>query len=183
MSATHFLIDTIFNLYLMVVLLRVWLQLARADFYNPFSQFVVKATHPLIGPMRKILPSLGNIDTASIVLALVVSGLKITLIELVAGAGAINLIGIAIGAVIVTLQQAFQLVFYIVIIRAILSWVSQGYNPFEALLSQLTEPMLAPIRRIIPPIGGLDLSVLFLIIALQFIQILMGDLFASILRL
>lgn len=185
MSATHFLIDTIFNLYLMVVLLRVWLQLARADFYNPFSQFVVKATHPLIGPMRKILPSLGNIDTASIVLALVVSGLKITLIEVVAGAGAgaINLIGIAIGAVIVTLQQAFQLVFYIVIIRAILSWVSQGYNPFEALLSQLTEPMLAPIRRIIPPIGGLDLSVLFLIIALQFIQILMGDLFASILRL
>ncbi|WP_416307607.1 YggT family protein [Neptunicella sp. SCSIO 80796] len=181
MNATQFLIDTIFNLYLMVVILRIWLQLARADFYNPFSQFVVKATHPIIGPMRKLLPSMGNIDTASIILALLVAGLKITIVGLMAGASIINPLGIFIGAILVVIKEAFQLIFYILIIRAIMSWVSQGYNPFEALLAQLTEPMLAPIRRIIPPIGGLDLSILFLIIALQFAQILLGDLFGAIL--
>ncbi|MEP0497431.1 MAG: YggT family protein, partial [Paraglaciecola sp.] len=70
MNSVLILIDTLFNLYLMVVLLRLWLQFARADFYNPFSQFVVKATHPLVGPLRRVLPSIGRLDTATLVLAL-----------------------------------------------------------------------------------------------------------------
>ena len=73
MNATVFLISTIFNLYLMVVLLRFWLQLSKADFYNPMSQFVVKATHPIIGPMRRVIPSIGAIDVATLVLALIVA--------------------------------------------------------------------------------------------------------------
>ncbi|MBC3767818.1 YggT family protein [Neptunicella marina] len=177
MNATHFLINTVFDLYLMVVILRIWLQMARADFYNPFSQFVVKATHIFVGPMRKVLPSIGNIDTASVVLALAVAALKFVVISSLFGAGNYNPVAILLVSLVVVIKQAFQLVFYILIIRAILSWVSQGYNPFESLLAQLTEPMLAPIRRIIPPIGGLDLSMLVLIIGLQFLQILMGDMF------
>ncbi|WP_428613085.1 YggT family protein, partial [Shewanella sp.] len=70
MDAFSFLVNTLFDLYLMVVIIRIWLQLARADFYNPFSQFVVKATHPIVGPMRRVLPPLGSLDTASVVLAL-----------------------------------------------------------------------------------------------------------------
>jgi YggT family protein len=127
MTSTHFLVDTLFNLYLMVVLLRLWLQLARADFYNPFSQFIVKATHPIVAPMRRIIPSFGSFDTATFVLALIVAGLK--------------------------------------------------YNPMQMVLHQLTDLILNPIRRILPNMGGLDLSVLVAIIALQFLQLLLKDLF------
>ena len=73
MNATVFLVDTLFGLYLMVVILRLWLQLVRADFYNPMSQFIVKATHPIVGPLRRIIPSIGRFDTATFVLALVVA--------------------------------------------------------------------------------------------------------------
>ena len=80
----------------------------------------------------------------------------------------------------IVLKEAFSLLFWVLIIRAVLSWISQGYNPIDQVLGQLTEPLLAPIRRIIPPIGGLDLSVLVAIIGLQFLQILMTDLIGHI---
>lgn len=172
-SAFGFLIDTLFDLYLMVVLLRIWMQLARADFYNPLSQFVVKATRPIVGPLRRVIPPLGNLDTATLLFGFVLAAIKIALLLFVAGHQP-NAQILIIGAGITLLKQAFNMVFWVLVIRAILSWVSQGgYNPIESLLHQLTEPMLAPIRRIIPPLGGLDLSVLVLLLGLQFIQILL----------
>ena len=177
MSSVEFLISTLFGLYLMVVLLRLWLQLAQADFYNPFSQFIVKATHPLVGPMRRVLPSVGRFDTATLVLAFLVAVLKIMAVGLaVHGVIYTNILAIIIQAGLNVLSEAFQLVFYVLIIRVILSWVSQGQNPLEYVFHQLTEPFLAPIRRIIPPMGGLDLSVMFAIIGLLFLQKLMSDL-------
>ncbi len=176
MNSVMFLVDILFGLYLMVVLLRLWLQLAQADFYNPFSQFIVKATHPLVGPLRRIIPSLGRLDTATLVLALLVAGLKLFLLNLIAGVVYTNPVGLLLGATFEVLREAFQLVMWVLIIRAILSWVSQGQNPMEFVLHQLTEPFLAPIRRILPPMGGLDLSVMVAIIALLFLQKLMGDL-------
>ncbi|TDF34419.1 YggT family protein [Alteromonadaceae bacterium M269] len=175
MNSVHFLINTIFDLYLMVVILRIWLQLARADFYNPFSQFIVKATHPLVAPLRRILPSMGNLDTATVVLALVVAAAKLVVLSLLFGVTNLNPISILIGACLVVLKEVFSLLFWVLIIRAILSWVSQGHNPIEIVLHQLTEPFLAPIRRIIPPMGGLDLSVLVAIVLLQFLQMFMQD--------
>lgn len=169
-----FLISTICDLYLMVVILRIWMQLARADFYNPFSQFIVKATHPVIKPLRRVLPSVGNLDIASVVLALAVVVLKIVLITLIAGAG-FDIVATLIYAVVSVIKQAGVLLFYLLIIRAILSWVSQGSNPFEYVLYQLTEPFLGPIRRFIPPIGGLDLSVLVLFILLNFLNLLLAQ--------
>lgn len=175
MNATTFLISTLFDLYLMVVLLRLWLQLVRADFYNPFSQFVVKATHPIVGPMRRILPSIGSLDTATLVLALLVAMLKTGLLAMLAGIP-VMLPGLLISAAFSVISEMFQLLFWVLLIRAIMSWFSQGYNPIEMVLGQLTEPLLAPIRRVIPPIGGLDLSIVVLLIGLQFVQILIQDL-------
>lgn len=177
MNATHFLISTIFELYLMVVLLRLWLQLARADFYNPFSQFVVKATHPVVAPLRRVLPSIGSLDTATLVLALAVSMAKVAVIGLVLGAGNINIISVLVTGSLELVKEMFNLMFWVLIIRALLSWVSQGHNPIELVLHQLTDPILSPIRRIIPPMGGLDLSVLVALILLQFINILFQDMF------
>ncbi len=175
MSAVNFLVNTLFDLYLMVVLLRVWLQVARADFYNPFSQFIVKATQPVVAPLRRFIPSLGGWDTATIVFAFIVAGLKITTLSLLIGAP-LNLILLLISAAVIVITAVFKLLFWVLILRAILSWISRGHNPIEAVMIQLTEPLLAPVRRFIPPIGGLDLSMLVVIIALQFLELLVNDL-------
>ncbi|MCU8070074.1 YggT family protein [Shewanella sp. SM32] len=174
MNAFTFLITTLFDLYLMVVILRIWLQLARADFYNPFSQFIVKATHPLIAPMRRILPSLGRFDTASFVLALLVVIAKLLLISLIAGGG-IDILLFLLFAVVSVVKKVGVLLFWMLLIRAILSWFNQGYNPIVMIMGQLTEPVLAPIRRIIPPIGGLDLSVMLVIIGMNFLNMLLAQ--------
>ncbi|WP_100656623.1 YggT family protein [Alteromonas flava] len=178
MNATYFLITTLFNLYLMVVLLRLWMQWVRADFYNPLSQVVVKATQPVVGPMRRLIPSIGPFDTATFLFALLVSVAKITTISLVFNANFAPL-AVVISAGVDVLREGLSLVFWILILRAILSWISQGNNPIEYVTMQLTEPFLAPIRRFIPPMGGLDLSVLVAIIGLQFIRILLGDIFGG----
>jgi YggT family protein len=177
MSSVQFLIDFVFNIYLMVVLLRLWLQFARADFYNPFSQFVVKATQPIVAPMRRIFPSIGRLDTATFVLALIVAGLKIVTLNVVLGGSGLNIMSVVILSFVIVIKEILTLVMYVLIMRAIMSWVSQGNNPMELVLSQLTEPMLAPIRRRMPEMGGLDLSMMVVIVLLLFIQKLLGDLF------
>lgn len=174
MNSLQFLIEVPFTLYLMLVLLRLWLQWARADFYNPFSQMVVKATNPLLRPLRRVIPGWGGFDFASLILALIVAALKIVTLKLVLGGG-FPPAEIAIAAAMTVLQESFSLIFWIMLLRVILSWVSQGHNPIEMVVHQLTEPMLGPIRRVIPPMGGLDLSVLVFLIALQFFQLLLGD--------
>ena len=177
MNAMQFLISTLFDLFLMVVLLRFWLQWAKADFYNPMSQFVVKATSFAVKPLRKIIPGLGGLDLASLLLAYLVAVAKIsTLMLVIYGEWAPQ--PVFVQALITVLKEGLNLVFWVLIIRAILSWVSQGYNPIEAVFHQLTEPMLKPIRKILPPMGGLDLSVLVLIIGIQFLQMLFMDFLA-----
>ncbi|MCG9696022.1 YggT family protein [Shewanella sp. Isolate11] len=174
MNALSFLVNTVFDLYLMVVIIRIWLQVARADFYNPFSQFVVKATHPIVAPMRRVLPAMGGLDTASVVLAILVVVLKFVILSLIAGA-AISLPTILLVSVVSVCKQAGVLLFWMLILRAILSWVSQGHNPIEMVMGQLTEPLLSPIRRILPPMGGLDLSLLVMMIILNFLNILLAQ--------
>ncbi|CAG8998526.1 MAG: hypothetical protein CENE_00477 [Candidatus Celerinatantimonas neptuna] len=173
MTAFNYLITTLFDLYLMIIILRVWLQLARADFYNPFSQFMVRATNPLLKPLRRVIPGFAGIDWAGIVLALIVAAVKWALIMKIVQ-GFIFWGALPIYSLLTVLKQAGTLLFWVLLIRAVLSWVSQGRSPIEYVFMQLTEPFLAPIRRIIPVVGGLDLSVLVLFILLNFINILLA---------
>ncbi|GAK83389.1 integral membrane protein YggT [Vibrio ponticus] len=175
-----FLISTLFDLYIMVVLLRIWLQAARADFYNPFSQFIVKATQPVIGPLRRVIPSVGNIDLATVLFAYVLCVLKFFSLMAIASGTLIFSVDFLWLGLLSFAKAAGGLLFWVLLIRAILSWVSQGRSPIEYVFHQLTEPMLAPIRRIIPAMGGFDLSVLVLFIGLQFANFLMGDLIGPI---
>ncbi|KPH62693.1 YggT family protein [Pseudoalteromonas sp. NEC-BIFX-2020_002] len=174
MNAMQFLIGIVFDLFLMVVLLRFWLQTAKADFYNPLSQFVVKATSFAVNPLRKIIPGFGGLDLASLLLAFIVAVAKVsTLLLIIYGGWSAQTVFIT--ALVTVVKEGLNLMFWVLIIRALLSWVSQGYNPIEAVFHQLTEPMLKPIRRVLPPLGGFDLSIVVLIISLQFIQILFMD--------
>jgi YggT family protein len=179
MEAIHFLINTAFTLYLMVVLLRFWLQLVRADFYNPFSQFIVKVTNPVVLPLRRVIPSLGKLDTATLVIAYLLATAKFIVLQLVF-ASSVHIGPSFILGGLLLIKEALNLIFWVLLIRAIMSWFSQGRNPMEYVFQQLTEPFLAPIRRILPPMGGLDLSVLVALIALKFLEILLGGWFRGL---
>ncbi|MGC9422202.1 MULTISPECIES: YggT family protein [Vibrio] len=176
MNAMSFLVSTLFDIYIMVVILRIWLQAARADFYNPFSQFIVKATQPVVGPLRRLIPSIGSVDLATILFAYVLCVVKFFALIFIASNGSASFSAYFLFLGLLSLiKAAGGLLFWVLLIRAILSWVSQGRSPIEYVFHQLTEPMLAPIRRIIPVMGGFDLSVLVLFIVLQFANFLMGD--------
>ncbi|WP_419569975.1 YggT family protein [Rheinheimera sp.] len=174
-DALFFLVSTVIKLYLMVVVLRLWLQAARADFYNPFSQFIVKATNPVVIPLRRFLPSLGGFDTGTWLLAFVICLLHVSITQFYQ-MGQLFVAYLPLGALVLLVTEILQLLFWILVIRALLSWFSQGNNPMELVLMQLTEPLLRPIRRVIPSMGGLDLSVLVLLLGLQFVQILLQNL-------
>lgn len=168
------LVQTLFSLYLAVVILRLLLQLARADFYNPISQFMVKATNPLLLPLRRIIPPIGKVDTASIVLALLVQMVAMVAIIALFGARIPNVITLLGWSVIGCLALTVNLYFFAIIINIILSWVAPGtYHPAAVLLYQLTEPVMQPFRRIIPPMGGIDLSPIIVFLMISILQILL----------
>ncbi|MCW8890441.1 MAG: YggT family protein [Sedimenticola sp.] len=168
-----FLIQVIFDLYIMVVMLRFILQLVHADFYNPISQFAVKVTTPALRPFRRFIPGIGGIDIASIVLMLVLKTLELSLIMLVSGKGAQPLAALAY-AVPDLLELAINFFLFAILIQVILSWVNPGhYNPATALLHSITQPILKPAQRLIPPISGLDLSPMLVLVGLQLLKMLL----------
>jgi YggT family protein len=171
-NAAVYLISTIFTLYLTLVMLRFLLQLVRADFHNPLSQFVVKATNPPLRLLRRIIPGLGGIDLAAIVLMFALQMLMIWLIH-VANAQHINISGMLLMALAELTSLMLNVLLVAIIAQVILSWVGpQGYNPIISLIYSLTEPVLRPARRVLPPISGLDLSPLLVFLAMQLIKIL-----------
>lgn len=172
MEAINYLLKFAFDAVLMILVLRVWLQLVRADFYNPLSQFIVKVSNPLVIPMRRIIPGLGGIDLATIVLAYIVATLTFILIPLLNG-GPIDIISALYLGLIYLIKQTGILLFMVMLVMALMSWVVQGYNPTQMIFHQLTAPVLTPIRRIIPSIGGLDLSVLIAFLLLNVLNILL----------
>ena len=174
MTALDFLLKFAFDTYLMIVVLRVWLQIARADFYNPFSQFIVKATNPLLLPMRRVIPGMLGIDMAGVVLVLLIAYLKFSIMMLM-GNGEITLISLLIIGTLFAIKKVGVLLFWILLIRAIMSWVSQGSHPVEQVMAQLSEPLLSKIRRRLPDMGGIDLSLMLLSFTLVFLNMLAND--------
>ncbi len=180
MLTLTFLVKTLIDLYVMVLLLRIWMQWSRCDFYNPFSQFIVKITQPIIGPLRRIIPSIGPIDSASLLLAFVLTTLKYPILLLIqTGSLSLDPMNLLVG-LLSLLKAAGTLIFWMVIIRAIMSWVSQGRSPFDYVLMQMTEPLMAPIRRVLPAMGGIDFSGMGVILVLYLLNYLGMDLFPGL---
>ena len=174
-QAGLFLVQTAFGLYAALVLLRLLFQAMDVDFRNPLSQFVYKATQPVLKPLRRVLPMRSRVEPALVVLLLLVK-----LLEVYALSGLRGYLPGLIGALLMAVAQSLSLLTLtlsaLLIVRAIASWVvaaGGGYNPMLRLLEQLTEPLLAPLRRIIPPLGGMDFSVLLALVAVQLVNILL----------
>lgn len=172
-NAGVFLVSTIFFLYSIVVLLRFVLQLVRADFYNPVSQFAVKATNPVLVPLRRVIPGVGGVDVAALVLLLGVKLVELSLLSWMTGAG-IGLGALLALALAELVRLAANFFLITILVQVVLSWVSPGaYNPVASLLYQINEPLLGPARRMLPPISGLDLSPIVVLIGLQLVKILL----------
>ena len=164
-------VNTLVGLYLMVVVLRFLLQLVRADFYNPISQFIVKASNPPLLPLRRLIPGFGGIDLASLVLAIIVQAIGIALILFLNGI--IPEPQMLLWAVVGVLSLILKIYFWGLLISIIASWIAPGsYNPALILINQILEPVTRPIRRIMPDMGGLDLSPLVVFLLIQVTEIL-----------
>ncbi len=169
-DAGSFLIGIVFDLYIFVVLLRFLLQLVHADFYNPISRVIVKITDPVLRPFRRYIPGVMGIDLAPVILILGLTGLKFFLLLQVQGfqPALFGLLVFAFGNVLMQISQIF---FFVVLIRIILSWVApNSYNSAVSLIYSLSEPIMAPARRLIPSFGGLDLSPIVVFIVLTLLQ-------------
>lgn len=176
MLTLTFLVKTVIDLYVMILLLRIWMQWARTDFYNPLSQFIVKVTQPIVGPLRRVIPSLGPIDSSSLLVAFLLMTIKYPLLLLIqSGEISLSPYNLLFGLISV-IKSAGYLVFWVIIIRSIMSWISQGRSPMDYVLMQLTEPLMSPIRRFLPAMGGLDFSAMVVILVLYMLNYLGMDL-------
>ena len=180
-EALIYIIQTLGSLYLLIVLLRFILQLVRADFYNPLSQFTVKATQPLLKPLRRIIPSIAGLDTSSLVLAILVQLLLMVVTLSLMGFNPVGVIPhLLVWSLIGVTSLFFKVFFFALIVSVILSWVAPGsYNPGAQLVNQICEPLLAPFRKLLPNLGGLDISPIFAFIALNLLdRFVIGNLLA-----
>ncbi len=180
-NALRFIIETFANLYLLLLLLRLWLPILRADFHNPIAQGILRFTSPLVVPLRRLIPAIGRIDTATIIVALLIQfGALVAILAIVGQAGLVlseRLVPVIVTAVIKLVILSNNMFFFAIFIKIILSWVApHNINPITMLLTTISEPVLRPFRRLIPLIGGLDISPIFAIVLLQAVNIVLRDL-------
>jgi YggT family protein len=169
-----FIVDTLFALVVGAFLLRLLCQIVRTDFRNPLVQAIVRLTNPLVMPLRRVLPPFGRVDSASVVAVLLAQMLRTTLVLLLAGDGLPSVVELLDTTLLVFLGAIFLYV--------ILSWVSpDGYTPAGRLLADLVEPLLRPFRRLVPPLGGLDLSPLAVILLLSVLRMVLNGRLAPLL--
>lgn len=174
-QAGVFLIEVLFGFYVLALLLRLLLQIVRADFYNPIAQLLVALTNPPLLPLRRVLPGLFGIDLASVVLLVALKFLELYLISWFRGF-AFAAVGFALVAAAELLRLAVFVYIVSILLRVLLSWVNpygRHANPVGDLLYSLTEPVLRPARRLIPAVGGLDLSPIAVFVVLQLALILL----------
>jgi len=178
---TIYLLQTAIGLYLLIMLMRFILQLVLADFYNPISQFLVRATNPIVVPLRRVLPARGRFDAASLVLAVLIQLIGIVALLFMNG---LTLPGVSLliaWSVVSVAGLLVKIYFFALLGMIILSWIAPGSgNPAVYLLFQITEPVMAPVRRVLPPMGGLDFSPILVFILINVLQIALRNVAAGL---
>ncbi len=172
-QAIYFIVKTLVQLYLLLLLLRFWLPVLRADFRNPIAQGILRITSPLVIPVRRFISPIGRLDTSTILVAFVLEFLLVLALLALRGLN-VGTLPIAITAILELAIQSLNLFFFVILIKVVLSWVApQNYNPIIALLNTMAEPVLSPFRRIIPAIGGFDISPIIVIVLLKAAEIIL----------
>ena len=174
-SSAALIFNALGGLYLLAILLRFLLQIAKADFYNPVSQTVIRLTDPAVKLFRSFIPGYLGIDFSSLILALVVEAAAICVLILLYGGGIPGIRFIVTWAFVGVIYFTINIYYYAIIASIIMSFVmvfsgSMNPHPILRVIWQLTEPVMAPVRKVVPPIGGLDFSPIFIFIIIRLIQ-------------
>jgi len=177
MNALYYLVDTLTSLYLGVLILRLIMQLVRANFRNPFAEAILRLTNPLIMPLRRVLPPVGKTDTATVLAIVLFAVFKVALLALLFGGGLFSLVAMAIAVLRTLVLAVLWLYFILIFFYGIAGFLMQGgSSPIYEVLAYVCDPILNRIRKIIPSlVAGLDLSFLWAIIAIQALIILIGE--------
>ena len=172
-TAAIYILQTLGSLYLLIILLRFVLQLVRANFYNPLCQFAVRATQPLLKPLRRIIPSVFGLDMSSLVLAIIVQMILMALTLLLSYGTTGDPLHLLLWSIIGVTALFLKIFFFALIVSVILSWVAPGsHNPGAELVNQICEPLLTPLRRVLPNLGGLDISPILAFLVLKLLDML-----------
>lgn len=173
---TVFLLQTVLSLYLFLMVLRFILQLVRADFYNPLCQFIVKATNPLVIPLRRVLPGFGGIDLSSLVLSLLLQALLIAVLLIFVKGGIGSPAALLAASLFSFIALLLKILFFAIIAMIIISFVAPGsQHPAIYLLYQITEPVTAPFRKLLPAMGGLDFSPILVFVLIRVFEIILAN--------
>ncbi len=170
-DALLFIINTVFSLYLFILVVRVLLAFAGANYFDPVTQFVARCTNFVVRPLRRIIPNYRGIEISTLLLIILIELVKFTLILSLASSGTFSLIGLLLIAFADTLKLFLQTLFYAIILQAILSWV-QPHSPLNLILYRINAPLMRPIQRLVPTIGGIDISPIPAMMLLQLLIIL-----------
>lgn len=181
MRALIYIIDTLSTLITFIFLLRFWLPWFRVDFRNPLAQGILQVTSPVINPLRRIVPSVGRVDSATVMVAFLLQATTLIVLMLLAG-GEPSARYVVVGALLRLVNLSLRMFMFAIVIRILMSWIApMTHNPLTAVLTRITEPLLRPFRRLIPLIGGFDISPVFAIILLGALSILLEDSAAKLL--
>jgi YggT family protein len=173
-NAAIFIFRTLLELYIITFVLRLIMQWVRADFRNPLAQFIVRVTNPLVVPLRRLIPSARSLDTATLAVVLLMELLMTAVLINLACIGNPDIAQLILLTLLRVVYLVLRIYLFVILIYVILSWITPGtYNPAANLLSSIAEPVLRPLRRVIPSIAGLDLSALFAIIGIQALTMLL----------
>lgn len=169
------LVGFAFSTYILIVVLRFLLQTVRADFYNPLSQFIVKATNPVLLPLRRVIPGIFGIDLSSILLAIVLQVVSVQILGFINGASWYPVPTLIIYSILELLRLVLNIYFFSFLIMVVISWIApQTHNPVISIIHSITEPVLRPIRRVVPPLGGLDFSVMVAMLGIYILKIIIA---------
>lgn len=177
MLSLNYIMTTLLTFGLYIFILRLWMQYIRASFYNPFTQFIVKITQPILAPLKQFLPTIKNVDTSTLLVLYILGMLKLAFIIHFQFNGPIWDSVFLFYAFYPILHAIGHLIFWLLLFRAILSWIERGQSGAEEILAQLTDPLVQPIRRIVPPLGNIDFSFMIVVFILLALNLLATELF------
>jgi YggT family protein len=173
-NAGQIVIQFVFFALISLIVLRVLLQLVRANFYNPICQFLYKATNPVLMPLRKVIPAWRNLDIAGIALAWLATAIKLVLLYATLGQ-TLGVLGLVVLALADLLDFVLLLYIVLILMRVVVSFIgADSYHPLVPLVLQLTDPVLKPVRRVLPNVSGIDFSPMLALLAITLARVLIA---------